>query len=155
MCQIEALDAEADDYVVIDRASLELAWRTREQQTVENSEDISSVDPLLPPFHHLLDDLSAAALQGEGLVIAPGYTQNRITIVAYLDRINPLTEARWVKTGDCDAWVTSLALASNDSKAPVSEWKGKISVSDPEPVSYLSFALLSFVLGVVIQKEGV
>lgn len=120
----------------MDRASLEHAWRTREEATASEGSDVAAIDPLLPPLHRLLDDHAAAPLQGSGLVIAPGFNKDHITIIAHLDRSNPLTEARWVKTGDVDGWITTLSI---DAKSDVvSEWKSKITVADPDPVSFFA-----------------
>lgn len=66
------------------------------------------------------------------------------TIKAFLDRVNPLTEARWVKTGDVEGWINQLdgsssrtpgAAAEERREHAVALWRGKISVADPEPVS--------------------
>lgn len=122
------MDVEADDYVVIDRSALELAWAT-ETETVDLSE--STLDHLLPPLHHLLDAQAQAAAKNDDLEIISG--KNQFTIVVTIDKVNPLTEARWVKTGEVDAWMHTLAL---DSKSATSQWKGKITVSDPDPVSF-------------------
>lgn len=151
--QVEALDPEADDYIVMDRTSLELAWR--EQQPVneeeQQTEESSQFDPLLPPLHHLLvADADAAAstagaADGEAIegvkeggleIRSSGFNRDQITIVAHLDRSNPLTEARWVKTGEIEAWILSLAIANGQDpkKDSLSAWKGKITVSDPDPV---------------------
>lgn len=120
---------------MIDRAALELAWKGRVASETDTTQN-SPLDALLPPLHHLL---SSPASDADGIVVTQADDPHQITIVAYLDRSNPLTEARWVKTGEVEAWITSLGI---DSKTDVvSEWKGKISVSDPDPVSLVSFPL--------------
>lgn len=135
--QVEVLDVEIDDYVPINRAALERAWQSSAEEESTDSE-LSALDPLLPPLHRLL--ANTALLQGDGLAIdSSSNNQDEITIIARLDSSNPLTEARWVKTGDVEGWITSLSLESK--KKVVSEWKGKITVSDPDPVS--SSSLLS------------
>lgn len=133
MIQVEALDPELDDYVPVNRATLEAAWRTSIDNDTSETEP-STLDPLLPPLHRLL--ANEALLQGDGLAIdSSSNNQHEITITARLDSSNPLTEARWVKTGDIEGWITSLGLESK--KRVISEWKGKITVSDPDPVSFL------------------
>ena len=67
------------------------------------------------------------------MTISTDEATKEITIAAYLDRMNPLTEARWVKTGDVEAWIAQLAVTNGTA----SKWKGKITVSDPDPVSLL------------------
>ncbi|KAI5475169.1 proteasome subunit alpha type 1 [Pseudohyphozyma bogoriensis] len=145
---VEALDPEADDYVVMDREALEDAWRGGDNYHDEER-PAEEDDTLLPPLHHLLDPNPpqpdpAALLQGEGLAIAPGFNKSHITIVASLDRVNPLTEARWVKTGEVDAWILSLSISNGQDpkkKDGVSEWKGKIHVYDPDPPPTIQHAL--------------
>lgn len=133
--QIESLDADTDEYVVIDRAALDLAWKERVASEGDSTET-SPLDALLPPLHHLL---FSPASDADGLVVTQADDTHQITIVAYLDRSNPLTEARWVKTGEVEAWITSLGIESKTDV--ISEWKGKISVSDPDPVSPVSLHL--------------
>ncbi|KAM0752334.1 hypothetical protein T439DRAFT_287453, partial [Meredithblackwellia eburnea MCA 4105] len=134
---VEALDPENDDYIVMDRASLELAWR---EQTEETS---SFLDPLLPPLHHLFNEGQAPSpvdlLQGEGISVTASFNRSHITIVASLDRQNPLTEARWVKTGEVEPWIASLH--NPEKKEVASEWKGKIVVADPDPPPTIQHAL--------------
>lgn len=101
------------------------AWK-EDSESIESS--ASTLDHLLPPLHRLLEQFSESA---DGLKISPGVNKDQITIIAYLDRSNPLTEARWVKTGDVEAWINQLGLSSDVN----TEWKGKIIVTDPDPVS--------------------
>lgn len=117
--QIETLDSELDQYVIIKRDALAAAW----------SQPIDSTDKehlLLPPLHRLL-----AIVPDQGLDVIAGAKFDEMSIVAYLDRSNPLTEARWVKTGDVESWINQLGLGSGIK----SGWKGKITVADPDPVS--------------------
>lgn len=70
----------------------------------------------------------------------PTFSPDHITVVATMDRANPLTEARWVKTGEVEQWILSLALANGSDikkEEQLSAWRGKIEVVDPEPVSVL------------------
>lgn len=116
---------DADDYVVIDREALQHAWDGSHAETL---------DPLLPPLQRLASDDKPSTSALDGLDIVEGASKGTLTVVAYLDRSNPLTEARWVKTGDVEGWITQLSLANGI----VSEWKGKISVVDPDPVRTVS-----------------
>lgn len=142
--QIEALDPEADDYVVIDRVSLEQAWPIDAppppptDESTEVDADTSPTDTLLPPLHHLLAAATSVADgSNEGLSLLPGFNKDEITVVAHLDKVNPLTEARWVKTGEVEQWIISLGLQNGQDpkKDQLSEWRGKIVVADPDPVS--------------------
>jgi hypothetical protein len=141
LAQIEALDADAEEYIMIDRASLERAWSGRSQShetPADEQDDTIERDTLLPPLHQLIiDATSPTADQGEGVTVVPSFEPDRITVVANLDRANPLTEARWVKTGEIEQWILSLALANGSDvrkEEQLSAWRGKIEVVDPEPV---------------------
>ena len=74
-------------------------------------------DPAVPPF-------TKAALP----------TQTVLT--AYLDKDRPLSEPRWVKTGDVQDWLKSMFgrmfWAAGD--AAEAGWEKKIEVVDPDPV---------------------
>ncbi|GAA5820528.1 hypothetical protein JCM11251_003031 [Rhodosporidiobolus azoricus] len=144
---VEALDPEADDYIVMDRTALELAW-----QPSENDEDGSSPDPLLPPLHRLL--VTSPQLQpNEEQSDEPAQSQptslshDTITVTAQLDKANPLTEARWVKTGEVENWILSLGISNGaDPKdaSRLSDWRGKIKVVDPDPPPTIQHALNSW-----------
>ena len=127
--QIESLDPDGDDYAVVDRETLSLAWKT------EEVEEESTADHLLPPLHRLL---TSDEVSKDDMKISTDAEKREITIVAFLDRLNPLTEARWVKTGDVEGWIGQLAVTNGMA----SKWKGKITVSDPDPVSQFSSSLI-------------
>lgn len=110
------LDDLTDEYRIISRASL-----------------LSTLDPLLPPLHQLFSSST------DGIEVQSPLKKEEITLVANLDRSNPLTEARWVKTGDIEGWITQLSLGS--TKGDVSSWKGKIRVVDPDPVCRFLFSV--------------
>lgn len=143
MTQIEALDVEADDYFVIDRISLERAWEEDAPPSHEDDQEPTQAvprDALLPPLHKLISRSPESAAAEEGVTIAPTFSKDRFTVVVRLDRTNPLTEARWVKTGDVEQWIMSLGLANGSDikkKEQLSAWQGKIEVMDPDPVSAL------------------
>ena len=53
--------------------------------------------------------------------------------MVYLDKDKPLSEPKWVKTGDIDEWLKNMfGQAKNEGRA---SWNGKIEVVDPDPVS--------------------
>lgn len=130
-CQIEASDEELDDYVPIDRPALESAWR----ESDSSAEEVSPSDRLLPPIHHLLHHTQSS----EGGLDVVSASRDSMTIVVHLDRLNPLSEPRWVKTGDVEGWVGQVGLANGMS----SGWTGKITVTDPDPVRCYSFSFPS------------
>jgi hypothetical protein len=91
-------------------------------------------DPLLPTFHK--------AFEKDG----PAF----VTLTARLDLAQPLSEARWVRSSERNAWCTlpSLGLAVTEEQELKSKcgWFDKIRVMDPELVS-LS---LPFPFGIVV-----
>ena len=60
----------------------------------------------------------------------------KMTLIAHLDRQRPLSEPRWVKTGDVQEWLKSMFgrmfWVAGDAAGG---WEKKISVVDPDPVS--------------------
>ncbi|KAK1227430.1 hypothetical protein PQX77_009577 [Marasmius sp. AFHP31] len=76
--------------------------------------DKSSTDPVLPPF---------------ALATSP-----TVTLVAYLDIGKPLSEPKWLKTGDIQDWLRSmLGKTPPSSVAAGNGWEKKITVMDPDP----------------------
>lgn len=86
------------------------------------------LDPTVPPF-------SKATVPSE------------VTLLVYLDRARPLSEPKWVKSGDVQEWLKSMFgrmfwLARDAAGG----WEKKIEVVDPDPVS--------FYLGLITLKEA-
>jgi hypothetical protein len=133
---VEALDFDQDDYYVIDRAALEAAWTPDTTAGVvphpeQGPEDAySRLDLHLPPLHRLV------ASDNEGPNMR--YEVASFDIIAHLDRVFPLTEARWVRTGDVDGWIAQMTGQGIGNKDDIRGWRGKIEVVDPDPVSGLS-----------------
>lgn len=72
-------------------------------------EDSASTTHLSPPLHRLFAfEESETDASGEQQV-------QRITIVARMDREHPLTEAKWVRTGNPDEWIQSVIGNSGSS----------------------------------------
>ena len=65
-----------------------------------------------------------------------GNMPQTVTFTVYLDREKPLSEPKWVRTGDIDEWLRGiyghLKTHSEDGRAL---WTGRIEVVDPDPVS--------------------
>ena len=56
----------------------------------------------------------------------------------YLDKSKPMTEPRWVKTGDVEEWLRNtfgIFWVSGDDG-----WEKRIEVVDPDPVRPATFA---------------
>jgi len=60
-------------------------------------------------------------------------------MLVYLDTERPLSEPKWVKSGDVQEWLKSMFgrmfWASGESAAD--GWEKKIGVIDPDPVRFL------------------
>lgn len=75
----------------------------------------------VPPLYRLLPLHGGPASELDHA--ASRATELRIT--AYLDKVSPLVEAAWVKTGDLDAFL--------GPRAPDHVWVDKVTVVDPDP----------------------
>ncbi|KAJ6539048.1 hypothetical protein B0H19DRAFT_1176884, partial [Mycena capillaripes] len=65
-----------------------------------------------------------------------------ITLIVYLDTVRPLSEPKWVKTGDIPEWLKSLFGRMFWFAGDAAEsWEKKIIVSDPDPPPTLSTVL--------------
>lgn len=65
----------------------------------------------------------------------------KIRLTLYLDKEKPLSEPKWVKTGDIEDWLKSIIgsggkLEDKDGKEH-GTWSGKIIIADPDPVSQI------------------
>ena len=80
------------------------------------------LDPTVPPF-------SKAKVPSE------------VTLLVYLDRERPLSEPKWVKSGDVQEWLKSMfGRMFWFSRDGAGGWEKKLEVVDPDPVSfYLCF----------------
>lgn len=80
------------------------------------SEELEAADPTVPPF-------SKAKVPSE------------ISLILYLDKEKPLSEPRWVKTGDVQEWLRSMFgrmfWVAGDA---ADGWERRIEVADPDPV---------------------
>ena len=57
-------------------------------------------------------------------------------LIAYLDKERPLSEPRWVKTGDVQDWLKSMFGRVFWTAGDAADgWEEKIEVVDPDPVS--------------------
>ena len=62
-----------------------------------------------------------------------------VTIIAHLDVDNPLSEAKWVRSGETDAWsIVPVADPKGGLTTVESGWFGKIHVADPDLVSFFN-----------------
>lgn len=76
----------------------------------------ASEDPTVPPF-------TKTSLPMETI------------LVVYLDKDRPLSEPRWVKTGDVQDWLKSMFGRMFWTAGEAADgWEKKIEVADPDPV---------------------
>lgn len=74
-------------------------------------------DPTLPPFSN--DSLLTS-----------------VTLIAHLDTKRPLSEPRWVRTGDIQDWLRSMFGRMFWVAGEAADgWERKVVVVDPDPVS--------------------
>lgn len=79
-----------------------------------------------------------ADVQEESKLDGPGLEGlGFITVTVYLDRYNPLTEAKWVRTGTPDDWIASVLgnLASTPPSKPQHQEKQSADLPDGEASS--------------------
>jgi len=50
-----------------------------------------------------------------------------------LDKEKPLSEPKWVKTGDIEDWLKALFGPVKSESQQVASWSGKIIIADPDP----------------------
>ena len=55
-------------------------------------------------------------------------------MVLYLDKEKPLSEPKWVKTGDIEDWLRSMFGQAKSDAQNHASWSGKIIIADPDPV---------------------
>ncbi|KAJ6510140.1 hypothetical protein C8R47DRAFT_964628 [Mycena vitilis] len=69
-------------------------------------------------------------------------TPSAVTLMVYLDTVRPLSEPKWVKTGDIPEWLKSLFGRMFWFAGDAAEsWEKKIVVSDPDPPPTLGSVL--------------
>lgn len=61
-----------------------------------------------------------------------------MTMIIHLDKERPLSEPRWVKTGDVQEWLKSMfgRMFWVAGDAAEEGWEKKIEVKDPDPVGF-------------------
>lgn len=87
---------------------------------------VSTEDRTLPNFASLLqtrDDTGSPPI---------------VDLVAYLDRNKPLSEPKWVRTGDVEDLLLSVFAKNMQGRAA---WASKVDVVDPDPVSCCSLRI--------------
>jgi len=90
---------------------------TKSYLPLSESDDSVTTDPTVPSF---------------GKVGMP----STLILTVYLDTTRPLSEPKWVKTGDIQDWLKSMFGRMFWVAGEAAEgWEKKIHVVDPDPVS--------------------
>lgn len=88
---------------------------TKSYTRLESISGLAESDPTVPPFAKLS-------------------LPSTITLTAYLDTSKPLSEPRWVKTGDTAEWLRSILGRMFWAAGDAAEgWEKRIVVDDPDP----------------------
>lgn len=67
---------------------------------------------------------------------------SKIHLIVHLDTDRPLSEPKWVKSGDVQEWLKSMFGRMFWVAGEAADgWEKKIEVADPDPVCMLSLAL--------------
>jgi hypothetical protein len=82
--------------------------------------DCPSPGELSPPVHRLISTLASSK---EGL--------KRFTVIVKMDRAHPLTEAKWVRSGNADEWIQSV-VGNSSSASSASTQSGRAAQQLPK-----------------------
>lgn len=107
-------------------------YKTDDNPQLEGLSEASHSYAALPPFDEAVEFDST--LPPFGKLEFPG----TLTLIAYLDTSKPLSEAKWVRTGDIQDWLRSMLGRMFWVAGEAAEgWEKKISVVDPDPVRHV------------------
>lgn len=77
----------------------------------------------------------------------------KLRLLLYLDKDKPLSEPKWVKTGDIEDWLKTMFGPVKTGPQTYASWSGKITIVDPDPVSTIYLTVtLDFVAYVLSLK---
>ncbi|KAF8322261.1 hypothetical protein DL93DRAFT_2163096 [Clavulina sp. PMI_390] len=132
-----ALDATPADAAseAIDAAVIE---PTATQRISTSMETLSEITKEYVPATTTTDDALAPDF---GSLLAPKMEDDSpvtVELVAYLDRLKPLSEPKWVRTGEVDDMLSSVFARNAQGRAV---WEGKVDVADPDPPPTLASVL--------------
>jgi hypothetical protein len=97
-----------------------LSEATKSYLSIKPFSDAASSDATVPPF-------------------SKASTPSSFTMIVHLDTERPLSEPKWVKSGDVQEWLKSMfgRMFWVAGDAAEEGWEKKIEVIDPDPVSSL------------------
>ncbi|KAG8926357.1 hypothetical protein FRC01_008960 [Tulasnella sp. 417] len=76
-------------------------------------------DRTIPPFPKYLASAAARPV--------------KLRLLLYLDKDKPLSEPKWVKTGDIEDWLKTMFGPVKTGPQTYASWSGKIAIADPDP----------------------
>lgn len=137
---VESLDEVHHVFGPLNAEVLQQMWADHDRSKLEQGEagsDSSMLD--FPPFHRLIQ---AASVESQA---SSCFSKGKVELTAYLDMDKPLTEPKWVKSGQVEDWVRSSGRTGGggggggggrDPDEPDdASWRSKLKVVDPEAVS--------------------
>lgn len=86
----------------------------------------------LPPLFRLARNGSGAGESSVSTSLDASALPQELVINVYLDKLAPLLEAKWLKTGDVEDWLSALPGFAH-SRLSDQSWHQKIHVDDPDP----------------------
>lgn len=119
--------------------------------------DVADEEEESPPLHRLLEELQKSVESDKATMekdrpeidvtdedegSAPADSL-RLELTAYLDMDRPLTEPKWVKSGQVEDWIkggaavarAAAAAAKGSGEPDDASWRMKLKVVDPDTVS--------------------
>lgn len=118
--QMELLDEETETFKSVDLEMLDDMW--------DGVEDNSA--GWTPPIHKLISPDSDKAAP------YPSLESETFKIIAYLDQEKPLSEPKWIKTGNVEDWLNDIFGPAKEGGKGTA-WRGKFEILDPETVGRL------------------
>ncbi|KAI9433300.1 hypothetical protein H4582DRAFT_1988316 [Lactarius indigo] len=110
-----SLRVEKDDANELNGIIIEgLSEATKSYSPLETPSAIVESDPTVPPFSKV-------------------NVPSEVTLLVYLDTERPLSEPKWVKSGDVHEWLKSMFGRMFWVTGDADGWEKKVQVSDPDP----------------------
>ncbi|PWN24258.1 hypothetical protein BCV69DRAFT_280148 [Microstroma glucosiphilum] len=131
-------DASGDDEAEGSVAATTAADEEEEDEVpkVERSEEEMLVPSgpynTLPPLFRLAQSSSGVDGSTVSDSLDASAPPQELVINVYLDKLAPLSEAKWLKTGDVEDWLSALPGFAH-SRLSDQSWHQKIHVDDPDP----------------------
>lgn len=117
---MELLDEETETFRPVDLEGLDDMWDGVTDPTAGWT----------PPIHQFITPNS------DPEAAYPELRCDTFKIIAYLDQEKPLSEPKWIKTGNVEDWLNDIFGAPGKKAGGKGlAWRGKFEILDPEQVS--------------------